>query len=563
MPKITYTDEVNAHFGIPWTDDLKYDKGELVCALSPEEIDRLTIEDPERAQTLTRLLMDQPASEKEDPIQWGWTLPGWRRVMERFDKDKIHVIMGGNRSSKTFFANRMLVHLAQTIPEAEIRSMHVSEERSISDAQRYIWQNLPARYKRAKKKSANHSLQYNQKNGFNAGKAIFPPTDPNAERGSTIFFNNYRQFMADPQIFEGWAAHCIHADEEIPENIFTSLLARLTDFKGRLILTFTTLQGWTPLINSLLKGAETVRTRYSELLQRDLPVEQISANWPDCRIHYFWTQDSPFIDGKELMRTYSKQPLETKLARLYGIPSKSFEGRFPKFSRETNVVEHSKIPFIADPSINATRYFICDPGGSKPWSAMWVGVIPDGRAYVYREFPDQSMGGPWALPHVNGAGKSVGKPGPGQKPLGWGYIQYRDHFLDLEGGEDIFERIVDPRMGSATVRTKEGESNIINTMSNLGFVFRSAPGVDIEAGIAKINDALSWDDTEPMNDENTPKLFVSDHCENTISALMEYTADATRSSAFKDFPDCLRYFYVSGPDHISESSLQATGGGGY
>jgi len=483
--------------------------------------------------------------------------------MERFDKDKIHVIMGGNRSSKTFFANRMLVHLAQTIPEAEIRSMHVSEERSISDAQRYIWQNLPARYKRTKKKSANHSLQYNQKNGFNAGKAIFPPTDPNAERGSTIFFNNYRQFMADPQIFEGWAAHCIHADEEIPEAIFSSILARLTDFKGRLILTFTTLQGWTPLINSLLKGAETVRTRYSELLQRDLPVEQISANWPDCRIHYFWTQDSPFVDGAELIRTYSKQPLETKLARLYGIPSKSFEGRFPKFNRETNVVEHSKIPFIADPSINATRYMICDPGGSKPWSAIWIGVISDGRAYVYREFPDQSMGGPWALPHVNGAGKSVGKPGPGQKPLGWGYIQYRDHFLELEGGEDIFERIVDPRMGAATVRTKEGESNIINTMSNLGFVFRSAPGVDIEAGIAKINDALSWDDTEPMNDENTPKLFVSDHCENTISALMEYTADATRSSAFKDFPDCLRYFYVSGPDHVTESSLQATGGGGY
>ncbi len=563
MPKITYTDEVDARFGIPWTDDLKYDKGELVCALSPEEIDRLTIEDPERAQTLTRLLMDQPGSEKEDPIQWGWTLPSWRRVMERFDKDKIHVICGGNRAAKTFFANRMLVHLAQTIPEAEIRSMHVSEERSIADSQRYVWQNLPARYKRAKKKSANHSLQYNQKNGFNAGKAIFPPTDPNAERGSTIYFNNYRQYMADPQIFEGWAAHCIHADEEIPEAIFSSILARLTDFKGRLILTFTTLQGWTPLINSLLKGAETVRTRYSDLLQRDLPVEQISANWPDCRIHYFWTQDSPFVDGAELIRTYSKQPLETKLARLYGIPSKSFEGRFPKFQRESNVIEHSKIPFIADPSINATRYFICDPGGSKPWSAIWIGVISDGRAYVYREFPDQSMGGPWALPHVNGAGKSVGKPGPGQKPLGWGYIQYRDHFLELEGGEDIFERIVDPRMGSATVRTKEGESNIINTMSNLGFVFRSAPGVDIEAGIAKINDALSWDDTEPMTDKNTPKLFVSDHCENTISALMEYTADATRSSAFKDFPDCLRYFYVSGPDHVTESSLQATVGGGY
>ena len=375
-----------------------------------------------------------------------------------------------------------------------------------------VWQNLPARYKRTKKKSATHSLQYNQKNGFNAAKAILPPTDPNAERGSTIYFNNYRQYMADPQIFEGWSAHCIHMDEEVPESIFNTLLGRTVDYHGRLILTFTTLQGWTPLINSLLKGAETVRTRYSELLQRELPVEQISANWPDCRIHYFWTQDSPFIDGHELVRTYSKQPQEVKLARLYGIPSKSFQGRFPKFNRETNVVEHEQIPFIKDPSIDVTRYFICDPGGSKPWVALWAGVMRDGRIFIYREFPDSTMGA-WALPHVNGAGKSVGKPGPGQRPLGWGYIDYKNHFEDLEDGEDIFERIVDPRMGAATVRTKEGESNIINTMSNLGFVFRAAPGVDIEAGIAKINDALSWDDTEPMTVDNTPKLFVSDHCD--------------------------------------------------
>ena len=561
MPKITYTDEVDARFGIPWTNDLKYDKGELVCALSEEEIDRLTIEDPERAETLTRLLMDQPGSEKEDPIEWGWTLPGWRRVMERFSKDKIHVILGGNRSSKSYFSTRMLVHLAQTIPEAEIRSMHVTEERSVQDSQKMVHAALPARYKRTKKKGPNHSLQYNQKNGFNSAKAILPPTDPSAERGSTIYFNNYRQYMADPQIFEGWSAHCIHLEEEVPNNIYETLLGRTVDYHGRLILSFTTLQGFTPLVDSLLKGAETVKTRYSELLQRELPVEQVSANWPDCRIHYFWTQDSPFIDGQELVRTYSKQPLETKLARLYGIPSKSFEGRFPKFNRETNIIPHEKIPFIADPSLKATRYFVCDPGGSKPWVAIWAGVDKQGRIYIYREFPDSTMGA-WALPHVNNAGKSVGKPGPAQKPLGWGYQTYADHFEDLEDGEDIFERIVDPRMGAATVRTKEGESNIINSMSNLGFVFRAAPGVDIEAGIAKINDALSWDDTEPLTDQNTPKLFVSDRCENFISSMIEYSGQS-RDEHFKDFVDCIRYLMVSGADHVTESSLQATGGGGY
>ena len=558
MPKITYADEVDAHFGIPWTDDLKYDKGELACALSEEEIDALP---QERAEMLSRLMIDQPQSEKEDPIEWGWTLPGWRRVMDRFNKDKIHVILGGNRAAKSYFSTRMLVHLAQQIPEAEIRSMHVTEERSIQDAQKMVWSALPMRYKRSKKKGANHSLQYNQKNGFNSAKAILPPLDPNAERGSTIYFNNYRQYMADPQIFEGWSAHCIHLEEEVPNNIFETLLGRTVDYHGRLILSFTTLQGFTPLVNSLLKGAHTVKKKYSKLLDRELPIEQVSANWPDCRIYYFWTQDSPFIDGDELIRTYSKQPLEVKLARLFGIPSKAVEGRFPKFTRETNVVPHEKIPFIQDDTRAVTRYMVVDPGGSKPWVCIWAGVMRDGSIYIYREFPDTTMG-QWALPHINGVGKSVGKPGPAQRPLGWGYNQYKEHFEDMEQDEEIFERIVDPRMGAATVREKEGESNIITTMANLGVVMRPAPGVEIETGIAKINDALSWNDTEPMSDENKPKLYISDRCENTITSMMEYTGQS-RADHFSDQIDCIRYLMVSGADHITNESMMVTGGGGY
>ena len=106
MGKITYADEIDARFGVPWTDDFKYVKGELQCALSDEEIDKLTVQDPVRAETLTRLLLDQPNSEKEDPIEWGWTLPGWRRVMQNWDSTKIHVCLGGNRSSKTTVASR-------------------------------------------------------------------------------------------------------------------------------------------------------------------------------------------------------------------------------------------------------------------------------------------------------------------------------------------------------------------------------------------------------------------------------------------------------------------------
>ena len=204
---------------------------------------------------------------------------------------------------------------------------------------------------------------------------------------------------------------------------------------------------------------------------------------------------------------------------------------------------------------------VVDPGGSKPWVCIWAGVMRDGSIYIYREFPDTTMG-QWALPHVNGVGKSVGKPGPAQRPLGYGYTDYKNLFEDMEQDEEIFERIVDPRMGAATVREKEGESNIITTMGNLGFVMRPAPGVEIETGIAKINDALSWNDTEPMTDENKPKLYISDRCENTITSMMEYTGQS-RAEHFKDQIDCIRYLMVSGADHITSESMMVTGGGGY
>ena len=77
MPKLTYADEIDARFGIPWPEgQLEYAKGELRSALTPEQIDALS---DEQSEVLSRLLIDQPESEKRDPIEWGWTLPSWRR----------------------------------------------------------------------------------------------------------------------------------------------------------------------------------------------------------------------------------------------------------------------------------------------------------------------------------------------------------------------------------------------------------------------------------------------------------------------------------------------------
>ena len=555
-----YADEVDAHFGIPWPEELGYERGELVSGMGAEAAKLLLRDEPEKARFLLELLENQPAQEERDAIAWGWNLASWRRVMDRWDKDKIHVIFGGNRSSKTTFASRLLVHLAQEIPEAELRSFHVTEDRSIEDTQKLVWDAIPQRYKEMKKRSASHSFTYTHKNGFTDGKVIFPPVKGH-KRGSYLRFNNYRQFLQDSQIIEGMTAHCIHLEEECPDRLFRTLMARTADYHGRIVLTFTTLQGWTDLVSGLLRGAETVESRYSEYLGMDLPVEQVSANWEDCRIHYFWSEDNPFFDSRELRRAYSKQPLEVRQARLYGVPTKVFQNKFPKFNPHLNVVKTKELPWVKDADAKVTRYMICDPAGSKPWVMIWVAVDEHDRWWVYREWPD-STAGAWALPHCNNQGKPIGKPGPGQRSLGYGYKDYADLIEDLEGEEEMFERLVDPRFGKATVRTAQGETDMIREMMNFDVVMRPAPGLDIEHGLQKLNDLLSWDDVEPVSETNRPGFYVTEDCENVIYAMMEYSG-SSREEACKDWVDCLRYGAVSPLVHVTSGELAVAGGGGY
>ena len=99
-------------------------------------------------------------------------------------------------------------------------------------------------------------------------------------------------------------------------------------------------------------------------------------------------------------------------------------------------------------------------------------------------------------------------------------------------------------------------------MGELDYYFRPAPGSDIEAGIARINDLLAWDDSEPMTETNRPKLYVSDRCENMITCLMEYSGSGNNEQ-FKDYIDTVRYLCVSDPDYVTDAMLATTGGGGY
>jgi hypothetical protein len=559
--RVTFADQVQPQFGIPFPHEFKWANGE-VGPMDREAAAKLQDTDPARAKVLAHLMANHTQLQRNSPVGWGWQLPMWQKVLDNWKKYKVHIIFGGNRSTKSTFASRLMVDLMERIPMAELRGFHVNSERSRDDMQRFIWEALPLRLKeREPKKGINYSMLYSQKNGFSDAKLIIPPEMDSSQRGSTITFNNYKQYLMDAQMVEGLKAHAIWGDEEMPARLFDTLMARLTDYRGRMFLTFTTLQGWTDLVSSLLQNAETLESRYSDYMGMELPVMQRSKQWSNCAIYYFWSEDNIFIPHDELFDSYQGQPLEVKLARLYGIPSKSFHSRFPKFNPETNVIPHETIPFVKDASVDVTRYQSVDPAGGKNWTAIWLGVTEDDCVYVYREWPDSTYGD-WALPHMNAAGRSVGKAGPAQRSLGYGYKAYADLFRELEDGEEIFERIMDPRMGRSTIKAQEGDTDIISEMRKTGIYYRPAPGLHIDHGLQRINELLSWNDSSKMTGKNKPKLYISDRCQNLVQCLKEYTAQS-KDEASKDFVDCLRYATVTPVDYVGNRKFMSLGGGAY
>jgi len=517
--------------------------------------------DAERLAHYIKVRKECEEAALNNPVGQGWTLPMWEKVMANFNKYRTHCILGGNRSSKSNFAARMAVWCAATIPEAQVRMYHVNSERSI-EQQQMVYDALPAAIKALPtKKGANHSIQFSQKNGFTDSICILPPL-PGYRKGGSIIFNNYRQFQQDEQVAEGFKAHALFCDEECPQKLFETLLFRTIDYDGKIFLTFTTLQGWTPLIQDILGKTKTLESVPAPLLgNRMVPIMQESLSRKETAIYYFHTAANPFIDSESFLKTLASRPKDEILARAYGVPTKSIAGVFPGFSREYapagNVIKHEDLPWMKERPkdkkgnpipYKVTRYMAIDPAGSKNWFLAWVAIDASGTWFVYREWPDYDD---WALP----GNTAEGKPGPAQKGTRKGIKEYVELIKDMEGEEEIFERYIDPRMGAAEKQSEEGATTIISDLDDADMPVIPAPGVDIENGIQLINNLLAWDENKPRDSMNSPKFFVSDRCQNIIACMQEYSGAGGRNENWKDPIDVLRYLAVSDIQFIDQAKI--------
>jgi len=521
----------------------------------PSDEEMILMSAPELAQ-FHRLYHEAIQNSEEDPYNYAFRLRHWDKADKSLEDVNEILALGGNRSGKSVWGCYSVVRAAVENPRSCIFCFAQNSEVSIRQQQSLIWHWLPRELK-TKQTGASTYISYKEKTGFAESSLILP-------NGSHIIFKTYSQFQNNPTILEGaelgsmnpsWHNIGAMLDEYlIGEDLINTLRFRLLTRNAKMLVTFTPVDGWTPVIKDYLDGAETIESRKAELLDGEtVPYIQKSRN-RNAMVHYFHSQDNPFGGYKRMSEDLKGRNREEILIRAYGVPTKSFTTKFPKFNKAVNVIGPDKVP-----TTDVTRYMVVDPAGSKNWFMCWIAVDASGTHYVYREWPGVDVGdwaewrnGKWML-------------GEGAKGQGYGIRDYVEMIEQMEGDEVIFERLIDPRLGAARYQVSEGESSIIQDLEDHGLTFIPAPGIDIDDGLQKLIGLMSWNTHAPMDSINRPHFYVSTDCVNIINALSEYTGEDGKNEAWKDPMDVLRYAACADLDHISEVKLRATrqGVGGY
>jgi len=540
---------------------------------SKQEAERLQRRKPKKdkecanaLEELWKVREERILNEQTNAYEYGHELDHWQvadRMIEEEDVTTLY-IFGGNRAGKSEYCAKRIVQYLMANDRAKVWCCHSSNDSSIQQQQSLIWKYIPPNLKN-RKKTRVMNLSYTQKNGFSNNTFILP-------NGSQCWFKNYTQNVS---VLEGAELDLCWCDELVPISWIQTLAYRLVTRNGKLIVSFTPVEGYTSTLKDAIAGVRVTEWKQAEMLNQArchvpggprgcMPFAGQSAG--GRRHVWFYTEGNAFGGYHRLKHVLKGKSEEDVKVRAYGWVSNPATGKFPRFG-EAHIIKPKDIPK------DGTIYMSCDPtGGDRNWFFLWAKVDDLNRIFVYREWPDYETYGEWAMP----SDKPDGKPGPAQMTeTGRSIAQYRKIIRELEKGENQpFERFIDPRGASnAKISLATGSTCILDQMSEdaenveglgrEGMLFTPASGIHIEEGVQAINGKLFYDPSEPVSHLNEPKLYISEDCQNLIYALKEWTHKDGDKGACKDPVDTLRYLIIMEPTFIAAAPVADSRVGGY
>ena len=485
--------------------------------------------------------------EEADPFRFGWEPKHWTHSQELLAKSDELAIFGGNRSGKTEFCAKEAVKAMLNIPKARVWCFHTTHQSSLQVQQPAVYKYLPVEYKNIKRSKVTN-VSYTQKNGFSDNTMVLPS-------GSQCTFMNYAQ---NRQVIEGNEVDLVWVDEFCPQDWLETLRFRTATRAGKILISFTPIEGYTMMVKDLLSGHQVTQWEESELLPggnfegapRGTMPYIAKLRRPNTHAIWYFSKWNPYSPYKELVKRVDGSSTGDIKIRAYGWADATVGNAFPRFC-EDHITEPESIPK------GGINVMVADPAGERNWFMLWGRKVGD-QIFIYREWPDWRMG-EWAVPGP----KHDGSPGPAQRNgSGMGHVALKELISDLEGGEKILMRLMDSRAAS-TASDGVGTTRIHTMAQDDGpgpMYFDPAHGRQIDEGVDMINDLLYWDREDPSA---LPGLVVSSECKNLIYSLREWTGADGQKGASKDPIDCLRYLVQEEQLRINEKQLEVKSGGSY
>lgn len=503
----------------------------------------------EKVAELLQLREDKILAEKMDPYRHGYEPDHWKEVDEILKRKNEVLVLGGNRAGKTEWAAKRVIQTLVNKPDARVWCLHTTNSSSIQMQQNVLWKYMPPELKNARKTKITN-ISYSQKNGFSDNTFILP-------NRSQCFFMNYAQ---DKKVIEGGEVDLIWCDELVPLDWVETLRYRVITRRGKLIITFTPVLGYSQVVKDYVAGSRIKKSLKASLLDQErvlvggcpkghMPYVAESHN-SNAGVVWFHSQLNPYNPFDQLAATLEGKTTNEIKIRAYGYAENQSGSQIPSFT-DASILPDDKMPS------EGTNFMVVDPAGARNWFMLWMRIDKNNNCYIYREWPDISNG-EWAV-----AGeKPDGKMGSGQKNgAGRGIDDYKSLILELEDGEQIAERFIDPRAGATQSVGKEGGTSLIELLDSGDnpMYFQPAAGIHIEQGVAIINDMFFWNQSEPQSTVNQPRLYVSENCRNLIFSLREWTNLDGEKGACKDPLDCLRYLAVMDLTYEGGNTFKARG----
>jgi len=540
---------------------------------------------------------------EEDPLRRGFELPFWIDFRQFFARREKLYALGGNGPGKTEIGGKLVVEMLVGVRGRKVLCVALNENSSKQLQQAAVYKYLPPSCRQVnermgpRRRDTIKNITYSQKNGFTEATFVLP-------NRSQCWFKTVEQYEREKTSFEGPEYDLVWIDEPAPVSLVDTLSYRVAKRGGKILFTFTAVNGFDANCARVLTGAKVLkslpmnwtwatrpagttrseptgapdpRVKPPELSLTEVQIKGLPAGHmpymmqpldPAEGVIFLWTQWNVFLPRSEenpavpqLFTQCRGKTKQTVRTRLYGWAEKVTGCQFPQFNANVHVLPEGKIPGPDE----GTDYMAVDPQTARSYFALWVRVDRLGRKFVFDESPRKEEGD-WV--------GDDGERGDGQRLFsGRGVNFYKQHIRarEREHGQEAHRRKGDPRAFATEAAARDGGQSLFELFLNEGKDVDAEPMYfepakvrqTILLDLEKVNAELAYNEDKPISVENEPRLYISERCQNLIRALINWSPDQGSDSPWKDPVDTLRYLFDEPLNFVDPNVPEVVGGRGW